>query len=98
MAYIHKSGVLHCDFNTNNILLDENPNIKIADFQCRHLYGNSSENVKSSMPRQDLNYADQKADIFVLGSTIYYFIKGQEPFPDLNSLDDDDEAEIIARF
>lgn len=62
------------------------------------LNGLSSENIKSSMPRSDLNYVDQKTDIFALGSAIYYMMTGHEPFPELNSLDDDDEVEIEARF
>jgi serine/threonine protein kinase len=106
MAYIHKMGVLHCDTNANNLLLDKNLNVKYADFQGRYLSpdntiildGLSSENVKSSMPRSDPNYADQKTDIFALGSAIYYIMTGHEPFPELDSFDDDDEAEIVARY
>jgi serine/threonine protein kinase len=106
MAYIHKLGVLHCDINVNNLLLDQDLNIKFADFQGRYLSsdgtiildGLSSENVKSSMPRSDPNHADQKTDIFALGSAIYYMMTGHEPFPELNPNDDDDEAEIVARY
>ncbi|PVH67283.1 kinase-like protein, partial [Cadophora sp. DSE1049] len=105
-AYIHSSSVLHCDINVNNLLLDNDLNIKVADFQGRYLApdgsvlldGRSSENVKSSMPRSDPNYADKKTDIFALGSAIYYIMEGHEPFPELNSLDDDDESEIIRRY
>jgi serine/threonine protein kinase len=93
MAYIHRLGVLHCDTNANN-LLDEDLDIKFADFQRRYLSldgtillnGLSSENVKSSMPRSDPNYADQKTDIFALGSAIYYMMTGHEPFPELDPL------------
>jgi serine/threonine protein kinase len=105
-AYIHASSVLHCDLNVNNLLLDNDLNIKLADFQGRYLApdgsvllnGRSSENVKSSMPRSDPNYADKKTDIFALGSAIYYIMEGHEPFPELNSLDDNDESEIIRRY
>jgi serine/threonine protein kinase len=106
MAYIHKLGVLHRDTNANNLLLDKNLNIKFADFQGRYLSpdgtilldGLSSENVKSFMPRPDPNYADYKTDIFALGSVIYYMMTGHEPFPELDPFDDDDEAEIVARY
>lgn len=94
-AYIHASSVLHCDLD-----------IKLADFQGRYLApngsvlldGRSSENVKSAMPQSDPNYADKKTDIFALGSAIYYIMEGHEPVPELNPLDDDDEAEIIRRY
>jgi Protein tyrosine and serine/threonine kinase len=67
-AYVHTRAVLHCDINVNNLLLDENLNIKLVDFQGRYLApdgtvlldGRSSENVKSPMPRSDPNHADQK--------------------------------------
>ncbi|KAI9053502.1 hypothetical protein LZ554_002457 [Drepanopeziza brunnea f. sp. 'monogermtubi'] len=107
MAYIHKRSVLHCDTNASNILLDTNLNVKYADFQGRYvspdattvlLAGLSSENVKSSMPRSDPNHADQKTDLFALGSTVYFIVTGHEPFADLDPLNDDDEAEIIARY
>lgn len=106
IAYIHKSSILHCDTNVNNLLLDKNLNLKFADFQGRYLApdgtvlldGLSSENVKSSLPRPDPDYADQKTDIFALGSAIYYIMTGHEPFPELNPFDDDDEAEIMARY
>jgi serine/threonine protein kinase len=99
-------GRPHCDINANNLLLDENLDMKFADFQGRYLSpdgtilldGLSSENVKSSMPRSDPNYADQKTDIFALGSAICYMMTGHEPFPELDPFDDDDEAEIIARY
>ncbi|KAF4637828.1 hypothetical protein G7Y89_g246 [Cudoniella acicularis] len=71
VACIHASAVLHCDINVNNLLLDKDLNIKLADFQERHLAtdgsvllnSRSSENAKSSMPRSDPNYTDQKTDI-----------------------------------
>jgi serine/threonine protein kinase len=105
-AYIHGLGVLHCDINVNNLLLDKDLNIKLADFQGRYLApdgsvllnGRSSENVKSSMARSDPNHADQKTDIFALGSAIYYIMQCYEPYLELNSLDDGDESEIITRY
>lgn len=48
------------------------------------------------MPRLRSEHADQKTDIFALGSAIYYIMEGHEPFPDLDP--DDDEAQIMERF
>jgi serine/threonine protein kinase len=105
-AYILTLGVLHCDINVNNLLLDKDLNVKLADFQGRYispdritlLDGLSSENVKSSIPRSDPNHADEKTDVFALGSAIYYIMTGHEPFPELDSLNDDHEAEIVSLY
>ena len=104
VAMIHKAGVIHCDINVNNLLLDHNLMIKICDFQGLLLRADGSvdkdgfakENVKSFMPRTDNDFADKKTDIFALGSALHYLMEGHEPFPELNSIDD--EEEIKRRF
>ena len=104
VAYIHTKGVLHCDIGVGNLLLDQNLDIKLCDFQGKLLHpdgtvcldGESSENIKSSMPRSDPNEANQKTDIFALGSAIYFMMKGHPPFPELDSWKD--SREIVSRF
>lgn len=104
VAVTHRSNVIHCDINVNNILLDEQLNVKLCDFQGFLLRPDGSvdkdglarENIKSSMPRADPNHADRLTDIFALGSAFYYITQGHEPFPDLDSFRD--EEQIVARF
>lgn len=104
VAYIHTKGVLHCDVGVGNLLLDKDLNIKLCDFQGKILHpdgtvrldGESAEDTKSSMPRSDPNDANQKTDIFALGSAIYFIIKGHPPFPELDSRTD--MLEIVSRF
>jgi len=48
------------------------------------------------MPRSDPNNANQKTNIFALGSAIYFIIKGHPPFPELDSWKD--TLEIVSRF
>lgn len=106
LSVVHKARVLHCDINVNNLLLDAKLNVKLCDFQGRLLDldgkveedGLSTENIKSFMPRADLNldHADWKTEIFALGSAFYYIMEGNEPFPDLDSYHDEDE--IMERF
>jgi serine/threonine protein kinase len=48
------------------------------------------------MPRSDPNDANQKTDIFALGSAIYFMLKGHPPFPELDSWKD--KLEIVSRF
>ena len=104
VSYIHTKHVIHCDINLRNFLLDENFDLLLADFQGMLkspegkilLDGLSRECSKSFMPRCHGDYASVKTDIFALGSAIYYIMTGHELFPELDSLDDDDE--IYSRF
>jgi serine/threonine protein kinase len=104
VAYVHTKCVLHCNIGVGNLLLDKNLNIKLCDFQGKLLHpdgtirldGESAEDTKSSMPRSDPNDANQKTDIFALGSAIYFIIEGHPPFPELDSRKD--TLEIVSRF
>jgi len=104
VAEMHKHGVLHCNIHTNNMLLDDNLDIKLCDFQGKllnpngtiRLDGPSSEDVKSSMPRSDPNTATQKTDIFALGSAIYFMMEGHPPFEELDP--SDDAEQIVDKF
>jgi serine/threonine protein kinase len=101
LAYVHAKNVLHCDVSVGNLLLDSDLNIKLSDFQGRLLHpngtvildGGAAESTMSSMPRPDRNYCDRKTDIFALGTAIYFMITGHPPFPDLDTIDDEDEIQ-----
>ncbi|MCJ1257736.1 hypothetical protein MMC24_005562 [Lignoscripta atroalba] len=102
-AYIHQNGVIHCDIRLGNLLLDENFDIKMCDFQGIYrapdgmvLDGGAGENTKSSLPRSNPLHADQNTDIFALGTAIYHIMRNHEPYPELDSLQD--EAEIVERY
>ncbi|KAK3169507.1 hypothetical protein OEA41_008891 [Lepraria neglecta] len=38
----HRAGVIHCDINVNNLLLDDNLTVKLCDFQGRLLWADGS--------------------------------------------------------
>ncbi|KAE8354767.1 kinase-like domain-containing protein [Aspergillus coremiiformis] len=104
VSYIHSKHVIHCDINLRNFLLDENFDLLLADFQGMLksvdgktlLDGLSRECSKSYMPRCHGDFACVKTDLFALGSAIYFIMTGHEVFPELDSLDDDEE--ILSRF
>jgi serine/threonine protein kinase len=99
VAHAHSKKVIICDINVRNILLDDDFHVKLCDFQGRLLGpdgdvlydGGVSENAESFMPRHDKDFASVKTDIFALGSTIYHIVKGHRPFPELDTIDDEDE-------
>ncbi|CAG7923879.1 unnamed protein product [Penicillium olsonii] len=101
---IHSKNVIHCDICLHNVLLDENIEAVLADFQGILLSqnnqvlvdGRTRECPKSYMPREDVEYASFKTDLFALGSAIYHIINGHEVFPELRNLHD--HVEILRRF
>ncbi|KAJ5807593.1 BR serine/threonine-protein kinase [Penicillium robsamsonii] len=105
LSYVHSKSVIHCDICLHNILLDENYDIILTDFQGllisittgrTLLDGLTRECAKSYMPRENVYFASVRTDLFAVGSAIYHLIAGHEVFPELDSFDD--EKVINARF
>lgn len=104
VSYIYRRNVIHYNINLRNFLLNRNLDLLLADFQGMLksvnsktlLDGLSREYSKSYLPRVHGDYACVKTDLSALGSAIYFIITRHEIFPELNSLDDDEE--ILSRF
>ena len=56
----------------------------------------SRECLKSYQPRVYSDYTCVETDIFALGSAIYFIMTGHKVFPELDSLEDNEE--ILSRF
>jgi hypothetical protein len=103
--HIHSKGVIHCDIQPTNILVDENLHLKLADFQGNYVLetgevvpGWSGEPCRYFCPREDEFEADLKTDIFALGSTIHFLMTSQEVFPDIVGGEVGWQERIQARF
>ncbi|KAF5019177.1 hypothetical protein F66182_8827 [Fusarium sp. NRRL 66182] len=88
---LHRSSVIHCDIGPHNFLLDEDLNLKIADFagsSLNHSATDTCPGVRYTPPHLDwTSWKDPgpEIDIFGLGSTIYYILTGKAPFSEFQS-------------
>ncbi|KAI5640077.1 protein kinase domain-containing protein [Phthorimaea operculella] len=88
VGYCHANGVVHRDLKAENLLLDRNMNIKLADFGFSNEYTAGSElatwcgSPPYAAPElfEGRRYDGPKADIWSLGVVLYVLVCGALPF------------------
>ncbi|GLT42151.1 hypothetical protein SLA2020_161700 [Shorea laevis] len=86
LTYLHASDIIHRDVQTNNILLDENFSVKVADFGISRLFPTHATHV-STAPQGTPGYVDpeyhecyqltDKSDVFSFGVVLIELISSK---------------------
>lgn len=90
VEHLHKIGILHCDIKPENILLDENYNIKIADFgHSRILLDNKADDISLDVGTfgyraVEILFGESSAsfslDVWSCACVLYYMAEGDHLF------------------
>lgn len=89
LMYLHERGIVHCDLKSQNVLVEENGVLKIADMGCAKSVAESEfAGTPAFMAPEVARGEEQRfaADVWALGCTVVEMMTGSSPWPELNDV------------
>uniref|UniRef100_A0A7S4G044 Protein kinase domain-containing protein n=1 Tax=Eutreptiella gymnastica TaxID=73025 RepID=A0A7S4G044_9EUGL len=94
LVYLHTNNVIHRDIKCDNVLLDNNGEVKLTDFGCAKELARDRPEAKTVVgtpnfiaPEVIINGKyNNKADVWSLGCTCVEMITGKPPWPQFSTV------------
>ncbi len=94
LKHAHEHGIIHRDLKPENIMVSSEGSLKLMDFGIAHIFDAETMTQTGSLLGSPAHMApemiegekvDERADIFALGTVLYWLVTGKLPFEGKNA-------------